>query len=468
MKKSTLRAAIFGALMVAAYYLSADTDVTTPPAIPGVGGIGDVIGPTSSIDNEIARFDLTTGKLIQGGSGVIASDLGILTATGLTLSTGELILDFSVLNGIISSDTGDLHLIPAGSEARVDGGFVVGDLTISPGDNNLHVVGTSALIGLVTLSNNLDMSGNSILNLGTNSVTWANNAGSLSVTTEGLIFTNSLGVANILAQSDASVNPPIYDATSGLWYQNLLLTDFSFHNDWDFDATLSTSNNGDLVTVIIDQGDFGTNMVQTTVSKQPTVTNINGKAMGVFDGVDDFIQIGDAFQIDYNFSVIYVATTFDTAQLDQQTVNNDGMGGNRGWAAGLLIADSTAVSNLKASFSTADGGEIITITPLRPGTDIDYSGVHMFVFTNGDGHTKIYVDGRPLMSNELLRNDSRVFNNVNGVAIGALHPFPLRFFDGPIARVMIHTNNTVLSEAQVLGLFKGFFETNYTISARVP
>lgn len=57
------------------------TDTTTLSAwdgatwtdIAGGGGSGDVVGPGSSVDNTVVRFDSTTGKLIQG-SGVVVSD----------------------------------------------------------------------------------------------------------------------------------------------------------------------------------------------------------------------------------------------------------------------------------------------------------------------------------------------------------------------------------------------------------
>lgn len=45
------------------------------------GASGDVVGPASSTDNAIARFDLTTGKLIQN-SGVTIDDSNNLTLPG--------------------------------------------------------------------------------------------------------------------------------------------------------------------------------------------------------------------------------------------------------------------------------------------------------------------------------------------------------------------------------------------------
>lgn len=41
----------------------------------GAGGFGDVVGPGSSTDNAVARFDSTTGKLIQNSGMTCADDL---------------------------------------------------------------------------------------------------------------------------------------------------------------------------------------------------------------------------------------------------------------------------------------------------------------------------------------------------------------------------------------------------------
>lgn len=56
------------------------------------GGSGDVVGPASATDNAVARFDTTTGKLIQN-SGVTIGDDSSTSITGTT--TG---VDFSIYN----------------------------------------------------------------------------------------------------------------------------------------------------------------------------------------------------------------------------------------------------------------------------------------------------------------------------------------------------------------------------------
>lgn len=49
----------------------------------GGGGSGDVVGPASALDNEVAIFDSTTGKLLKRGTGcTINTTTAIMTCTG--------------------------------------------------------------------------------------------------------------------------------------------------------------------------------------------------------------------------------------------------------------------------------------------------------------------------------------------------------------------------------------------------
>jgi len=77
----------------------------------GAAGAGDVVGPASSTDNALARFDLATGKLIQD-SVAILSDAGALS--GVTqLDVDNVRVDG---NSIVSTDVnGDLVLTPNGT-----------------------------------------------------------------------------------------------------------------------------------------------------------------------------------------------------------------------------------------------------------------------------------------------------------------------------------------------------------------
>lgn len=60
-------------------------------AANGTAGSGDVVGPASATDNAIARFDLTTGKLIQNSLGIL-SDTGLLTGIVGMQNDGDLFL----------------------------------------------------------------------------------------------------------------------------------------------------------------------------------------------------------------------------------------------------------------------------------------------------------------------------------------------------------------------------------------
>jgi len=73
------------------------TGTTTPSIVAGTNvtvtgtwpnqtiaatGVGDVVGPASSTDNAFARFDSTTGKLLQNSTGATLSDTGAAVFTG--------------------------------------------------------------------------------------------------------------------------------------------------------------------------------------------------------------------------------------------------------------------------------------------------------------------------------------------------------------------------------------------------
>ena len=70
----------------------------------GGGGSGDVVGPASATDNAIARYDSTTGKLIQN-SVVIVSDTGEITGVTNLIATNTIIVD-SPTDASISVDRG--------------------------------------------------------------------------------------------------------------------------------------------------------------------------------------------------------------------------------------------------------------------------------------------------------------------------------------------------------------------------
>ena len=60
--------------------LKVNSGATAPEWATDTAGTGDVVGPGSATNDALARFDTTTGKLIQNSTATL-SDAGTLTAT---------------------------------------------------------------------------------------------------------------------------------------------------------------------------------------------------------------------------------------------------------------------------------------------------------------------------------------------------------------------------------------------------
>jgi len=73
--------------LVAGTNVTLTTDATTDSiTITASGGSGDVVGPASSTDNAFARFDSTTGKLLQNSAATL-DDNGLASVDGVQFDT---------------------------------------------------------------------------------------------------------------------------------------------------------------------------------------------------------------------------------------------------------------------------------------------------------------------------------------------------------------------------------------------
>lgn len=89
----------------------------------GSGGSGDVAGPGTSTDNALARYDGTTGKLLQGGV-VVEGDAGELSAI-TRLDVDNLRVDGNVISS--TNSNGDVVIDPAGTGRVAFGGQTSSD-----------------------------------------------------------------------------------------------------------------------------------------------------------------------------------------------------------------------------------------------------------------------------------------------------------------------------------------------------
>jgi hypothetical protein len=142
----------------------------TVNATGGSGG-GDVSGPGSSTDNAVARFDSTTGKIIQN-SGVVINDTGEVTV-GVWKGT-EIGLSYGGTGGasasqarsnILPSYSGNAGKVLAVNAGATDVEYIsaggVGTVTSVGGTgtvNGLSLSGTVTSSGNLTLGGTLDLS----------------------------------------------------------------------------------------------------------------------------------------------------------------------------------------------------------------------------------------------------------------------------------------------------------------------
>lgn len=182
-------------------------------------GAGDVVGPASSTDNAVARFDGTTGKLLQnstlslGDTGPLApftddavalgdtthnfSDLFLATGALINFANGNAVITHS--SGILTVSTGDLRVTTAGTNAAsvvtVQGSQSLTNKTY----NGLTITTTS---GTLTLTNSKTLSVTNTLTLsGTDgtTMTFPTTSATLARTDAGNTFTGvSTGSAWVL------------------------------------------------------------------------------------------------------------------------------------------------------------------------------------------------------------------------------------------------------------------------------
>jgi hypothetical protein len=187
------------------------------------GGAGDVVGPTSATDNALARFDTTTGKLIQN-SGITVADgaTGVLSGTNTGDQTIALTGDvtgsgtgsFAATLATVNSNVGSFGSATASAAVTVNAKGLVtaaSASTITPAVGSITGLGTGVATALAV---NIDTAGAPVVNGGAlatpSSGTLTNCTG---LPTGGLVddavtlAKMAAGTAGNLITYDASGNP---------------------------------------------------------------------------------------------------------------------------------------------------------------------------------------------------------------------------------------------------------------------
>jgi len=192
--------------------LVAGTNVTISGTWPNqtinstASGTGDVTGPGSSTDNAVARFDSTTGKIIQN-SGVVINDSGEVTVgvwkgteVGLSYGGTGASTASQARGNILPSYTGNAGKVLAVNVGATDAEW------ISAGGS-----GTVTSVAVSGGTTGLTTSGGPITAAGTITL-----AGTLAVANGGTGVTTSTGSGNVvLSNSPTLVSPVLGTPASG-------------------------------------------------------------------------------------------------------------------------------------------------------------------------------------------------------------------------------------------------------------
>ena len=149
--------------------------------MPNVLGGGDVAGPASATDNAVARFDGTTGKLIQNSTVTIADTTGDIAgaqsltapaATNLTLAGGTAGSDSVVVSNTLAASSAIIGAFKVGNgtaatNVAIGGGNINAGGNLTVGGSTITLSGSTPVIdmGAKTSANNpiidFNSSGNS-------------------------------------------------------------------------------------------------------------------------------------------------------------------------------------------------------------------------------------------------------------------------------------------------------------------
>jgi hypothetical protein len=155
---------------------NANNVAITGGSITGITGLGDVVGPASATDNAVARFNLTTGKLIQN-SAVIIDDSNNVTGVNTLTATNLVVNDDTTLGGS-NADTLDVRArITSDLEPNANNAKDIGSSGRNWRDGffgrTLHTVNLD-LTGTTSFDGNQGTSGQVLTSAGTgNTPTWA-------------------------------------------------------------------------------------------------------------------------------------------------------------------------------------------------------------------------------------------------------------------------------------------------------
>ena len=302
---------------------------------PSLGG--DVVGPASATDNAIARFDATTGKLLQN-SLVIIGDTG--SVTGVNALTAEsLVINNNATLGSSNTDTLDVN-------ARIT-------TDLDPNVNNAKDIGTSgrnwrdgffgrtlntvnlALTGTASFDGAQGTSGQVLTSAGTgNTPTWT------TPTTGTVTSVAASGGTGISISGSPITSSGTITITNTAPDQTVVLT-----------AGTGISTSGTYPNFTVTNNDRG--------SSQNIFKNIavSGQSTVVADGNDDTLTMVNGTGIAITTNATTDAITFTNTAPDQTVAISSGTG---------ISVSGTYPNFTVTNTSPSSGGTVTSVTGTAP------------------------------------------------------------------------------------------------------